>query len=400
MKFSPRYVVLTITVVLQTAASLFQQGIGALQPLIGRNLHLDHQQLGLIVAAISGGSAAFAAVAGLAADYFGERALLLWGGVAMGISLCAAAAFPSLTWMVVWLFIFGMLYGSTNPSGARAILLWFTHDRGFAMGIRQTAVPLGGVFGSLLLPAIAWHWGYRAAFLASGIICIVATAVSVQAYRQPEHHAEGKRLRFREVWHGMLDVAGSWSFICLNLICSALVAVQYAALSFLAVALIALKHAPLAIAVEAMAVFQIGAVVGRLVWGTVSDRLFGGDRMAPMLLISAMTLGVLLWLARSGAESAAVIFLLTFAFGFSAAAWNGLWATAQAEIGGHRHAGSSLGASLTLIYLVGAIVPPLFGALVDRTNFSFAWELLAVVVALGVIPGFFARRLLLAQQPA
>src|SRR5579875_1529031 len=80
--------------------------------------------------------------------------------------------------------------------------------------------------------------------------------------------------------------------------------------------------------------------------------------------------------------------------GFSAAAWNGLWATAQAEIGGHHLAGSSLGASLTIIQIFGGITTPLFGALVDRTNFTIAWELLAVVVALGIIPAVFARRYL------
>ncbi len=129
-------------------------------------------------------------------------------------------------------------------------------------------------------------------------------------------------------------------------------------------------------------------------WGSVSDHVFGGDRIYPMLIISAMTLGVLWWLAQPGSESTIVIFALAGALGFSAAAWNGLWATAQAEIGGQRHAGSALGASLTMIYIVGAIVPPIFGAIVDRNGFAYAWNVLAVIVALGIIPGIFARHLL------
>jgi sugar phosphate permease len=389
-----RYVILTVTLVLQTSASLLQQGIGAIQPLIGLRLSLDHQHLGWVVAAISLGSATFALGAGLAVDYFGERTVLLWSGIAMGTTLLASALFPNLAWLVVWLFLFGMAYGTSAPSGGRAILQWFTRDRGVAMGIRQCGVPLGGVVGSLLLPPIALHWGYQAALATAGVICIVVAVVFIQGYSSPAAIAGEERIRFREVLRGLVAVVSSRSSISLNLLCASLVAVQYTAVSFLAIALIAQKHAALATAVEAMVIFQVFAILGRLVWGVVSDHVFGGDRIIPMLIISAMTLGVLWWLAQPGAEPATVIFVLAGALGFSAAAWNGLWAAAQAEIGGARHAGSALGASLTLIYLVGAFVPPAFGALVDHTNFSVAWEALGVIVLAGFIPGFFAQRLM------
>lgn len=394
MKVSPRYAILTVTLALQTVASLFQQGVGAIQPMIARSLHLDHQGVGLIVAALAAGSATFAAMAGIAVDYFGERAVLLWSGIAMGVTLCAAGAVPHLAWLTVWLFFFGMAYGTSAPSGGRAILLWFTRDRGFAMAIRQAGVPLGGVLGSLLLPAIALHWGYQAAIVTSGVICIVVTIVGVHNYHTPAEHAERERRPIVEVLRGMLAIVFTRRHIYFNITCWTLVAAQYTALSFLAIALISEKHAPLTIAVTAMVVFQVGAVVGRLVWGTVSDRLFAGDRVGPMIVISVITCAALLWLARPAAEPAVVSFAIAAVLGFSAAAWNGLWATAQAELGGHQLAGSSLGASLTVIQIVGGIVPPLFGAVVDRANFTTAWELLAIVVALGTIPAFFARRLL------
>ncbi|HEY1729071.1 MAG TPA: MFS transporter [Candidatus Baltobacteraceae bacterium] len=394
MKVPARYVILTITVILQTSASLLQQGIGAIQPLIGRSLNLDHQHLGWVVAAISIGAAAFAAVAGVAVDYFGERKVLLWSGIAMGVTLLGAACVANLIWLVVWLALFGMAYATSAPSGGRAILQWFTRDRGFAMGIRQTGVPLGGVVGSLLLPAVGYRFGYQAALAVSGIICIVVSVVGIRGYSSPIENAGQERIRFREVVRGLVAVATSPSSICLNLLCASLVSVQYTAVGFLAIALITQKHAPLTVAIEAMAIFQIGAIVGRLVWGSVSDHVFGGDRIIPMLIISAMTLGVLWRLAHSGPDSAVVIFILAGALGFSAAAWNGLWAAAQAEIGGYRHAGSALGASLTVIYLVGAFIPPFFGALVDRDGFAYAWNVLAVIVAVGIIPGIFARQML------
>lgn len=392
MKVSPRYAILTVTLALQTVASIFQQGVGSIQPLIAQSLRLDHQGLGMIVAAITAGSAAFAAIAGVAVDYFGERTVLLWSGIAMGVTLCTAGAVPHFAWLVAWLFLYGMAYGTSAPSGGRAILLWFTQDRGFAMAIRQCGVPLGGVVGSLLLPLVALRWGYQAATITTGILCIVITIAGVAKYRTPAEHAQTKRRAIGEVLRGMLSISKTPSTIYFNLTCCALIAAQYALLSFLAIALITLKHAPLAVAVAAMVVFQVAAVGGRLAWGTVSDRIFASDRVAPMIVISVIICAAMLWLAKPQAESASTVFAIAGLLGFSAASWNGLWATAQAEFGGRHLAGSSLGASLTIIQIFGGITTPLFGALVDRTNFTVAWELLAVVVALGIIPAVFARR--------
>ena len=53
---------------------------------------------------------------------------------------------------------------------------------------------------------------------------------------------------------------------------------------------------------------------------------------------------------------------------------------------------------LVVIYIFGAFVPPAFGAVVDHTNFTVAWEALGVIVLAGFIPGFFAQRLM--RQPA
>ncbi len=153
-------------------------------------------------------------------------------------------------------------------------LQWFTRDRGFAMGIRQTGVPLGGVVGSLLLPAVGYRFGYQAALAVSGIICIVVAVVCIRGYSSPPGNDGQGRIRFREVLRGLVTVASSPSSICLNLLCASLVAVQYTAVGFLAIALITQKHAPLSVAIEAMAIFQIGAILGRLAWGSVSDHVF------------------------------------------------------------------------------------------------------------------------------
>ena len=55
--------------------------------------------------------------------------------------------------------LFGAAYAASTPAGGRAILAWFDRDRGFAMGIRQTGVPVGGLLGALTLPLVAHAFG-------------------------------------------------------------------------------------------------------------------------------------------------------------------------------------------------------------------------------------------------
>ncbi|TAM74011.1 MFS transporter [bacterium] len=394
MRLHSRYVILSLTVVVQAAVSLVQQGIGSIVPFIAVALALDHTRVGLMVAAISAGAASFTAVSGVAVDYFGERAIIFWTGLATGLALIAGALIPHFGWLIFWLFVFGIGYGASTPAGGRAILLWFTTNRGFAMGVRQTGVPIGGLVGALLLPLIAAHAGYRWALASGGLLCITLSTAVALAYRSPDGSNDLASPRFRELVRGMLRIARSPRSISVNLTCGILVSAQYVVLSFLALSLISRAHVGIALAATALAVAQAGAALGRLLWGSVSDHIFGGDRMTPMALLCVISAVALWWLAALTSGSTIVIMCVSALLGISVAAWNGLFAAVQVEIGGADLAGSALGVGLTAIYGAGAIAAPLFGALVDHVGFPFAWHALAILTLLGVVPGLTARRLL------
>ena len=55
---------------------------------------------------------------------------------------------------------------SVNSASGRAVMHWFApSERGLALGIRQTAIPLGGLIVALVLPGLAESGGSEAAFL-------------------------------------------------------------------------------------------------------------------------------------------------------------------------------------------------------------------------------------------
>src|SRR5579875_3389663 len=159
-----RYVILGLLLIAQMGASLIQQGLGALAPFFV--------------------SAIVLTPAGILVDRIGERRAIFVSGFFMGLALVAGATVPSYGVLVVAVFLAGVFYSPTTPAGGTAIMSWFTRDRGLAMGIRQTGVPLGAALGGVLFPVLGTHFGYRGAFLVGGLVCILACTIATSLYRE------------------------------------------------------------------------------------------------------------------------------------------------------------------------------------------------------------------------
>jgi len=133
-----------------------------------------------------------------------------------------------------------------------------------------------------------------------------------------------------------------------------------------------------------LALAHLGGAAGRLGWGVVSDRAFGGRRrpgLAINALIGAAAFGCL---ALGSRLPSAVLPPLAVVLGVAAFGWVGLYFALVAEIGGARSAGLLTG--LAVIFAWGGILvgPPLFGLLLDVTDsYGLAWLALAVA-AVGV----------------
>ena len=80
------------------------------------------------------------------------------------------------------LFLAGAAGASVNSATGRAVMGWFdASQRGLALGIRQAAVPVGGLIGALVLPQLTVHHAY--AFL--GGFCLLGAAAGAVFLREP-----------------------------------------------------------------------------------------------------------------------------------------------------------------------------------------------------------------------
>jgi len=375
----------------QAGASIVQQAIGVLAPFLIVEFGLSQARLGAMFTALYLGSAFFTAFSGVLTDRFGERTMVAASGTVMSVALIAAALYPNYTWLVFCMGLFGAGYAASTPAGGRAILTWFDRDRGFAMGIRQTGVPVGGLVGAVVLPFAALHFGgYRAALLVAAALVVVSTGTACIFYREAATD-RGPPSRFVEVLAGMRRLARDPRLIATTLTCMALVNAQLAMNGFLTVTAVQVVGVTPALAASAFACAFVAATVARLFWGWYSDRFMRRSRVA--LLAALCALSALASLSFSLLRPSVAVLLIPAALfiGFCGAGWNGVMAAALAEIGGADRAGSALGLTLTAIFLASAVGPLVFGSIADHTSLDAAWMVTAAAGALGVLPVLWLR---------
>lgn len=386
-----RYEVLALFTGAMIGASLFIMATGALMPFFETAFHLGQTQLGLVLSVQMAGSLLMTAVAGMLTDRFGDKAVVLWSGLFMGVALLAASAVHDFGWLLVWLLTYGIGFAAVTPSGSHAIVYFFKkEERGLAMGIRQCGVPIAGVIGSIVLPAIALRFDYQWTLAAAGVVTIVACGVASLLYREPVE-LEGEPVSVRSMFAEMVVMARDGRLILMTLVSMVLVCSQLAVMAFLTLTIVHEANAPLAIAIGMFTISQLAAIGGRVFWGWSSDRIFGGKRALPLatvcvitavlaILFSLMTPSTPLWL----------IAVVCAALGFTAEGWFGVAVLGFAEIGGEEHCGSALGVALTWVFFAAFVAPTLFGAIAEVYGFPFAWRGLGILQLAGIPPALMA----------
>jgi MFS family permease len=388
-----RYEVLALFTGAMIGASLAIMSTGALMPFFKSALRLDQAQLGWLLSIQFIGSVAMTSVAGLLTDRFGDKTIVRWSGVLMGLSLIAASLVASFSWLLVCLLVYGIGYAAVTPAGSHAIIFFFKKaDRGIAMGIRQCGVPIAGVLGALLLPAVALRYDYRAALVVAGVLTLVASTIASQFYREPRE-LEGQCVSLRTMLAEMVQIARKSRLILLTLTSMVLVAGQLALIGFLTLTLVHRAGYSLSLALALFTLSQVAAIFGRLSWGWLSDHLFAGSRALPLAVVCVLVAAIAIAFA-SITEATPPLWaaFLAAALGFTAEGWLGVGVIGFAEIGGEEHSGSALGVGLTWTLLAAFVTPALFGALAQVHGFDVAWRCLALLQALGVVPALLASR--------
>jgi sugar phosphate permease len=246
---------------------------------------------------------------------------------------------------------------------------------------------------------IALHSSYRWALVAGGIVGAVTAVIAALSYVDAPRSPSAPQ-RVRDIAGRMLTIARQPLTVLFTGTCVILSAGQAVFNAFFVVTAVSIVQVTPLTGATIFAISQIFAVGGRIMWGRLSDSVFRGNRAWPLVCIATLLACAAFALPHAGAGNVVLLAIVGAALGLSAAGWNGVFATAMAEIGGAELAGSVLGLGLTFIFAAQALAPSLFGALADHAGLATAWTTFGAIAAVGILAPLAAARLAGRREPA
>jgi MFS family permease len=383
-----RWSLLAIGLFATLFANVFINGVAFLIPTLHTEFGLGLAAAGLISAMPKFGMVPTLIPWGYLVDRLGER-FVLWVGSALtaaatlGAALSVGTGPNSLVVMAAFLFLGGMAAASSNSASGRLVVGWFPPEqRGLAMGIRQTAQPLGVGLGALVMPQLAADHGIGAALMFPAAVCALAAVICAVAVidppRPPRSQAPPEDLAN--------PYRGSQILWRIHAVSVLLVVPQALVWTFALVWLMS-EHGWSPTAAGALVTAsQILGAVGRIAAGRWSDVI--GARLRPIRIIAATAAASMMALAMTDAIDSAWSIAVLVAASVVTVSDNGLAFTAIAEIAGPFWSGRALGAQNTSQLLMTGLTPPVFGALIAAAGYPVAFAVCALfpILAIPLVP--------------
>jgi ACS family glucarate transporter-like MFS transporter len=376
--------------------------------------HYSTQTLGWILGAFAFGYALFQIPWGWAGDRFGPRttltlALLLWAAFTI-LMTCVPLIAQSPWWNYAWAFavirfLTGAGEAASYPNANKIIASWTTKaQRGIGSSLLLGGVGAGGVISPILFVATIHRWGWRSAFVLSGVSAVIIALIwFVYATNKPAEHP---RINAAELalfesgphsrgshsfsvsgtpWRKIFSNRSVWALI-LSYLCHGYTPYIYFTWFFIYLT-----------RVRGFTVVKgslwgttpfIATTLMALLGGWVTDKAvasMGRRRGRQITVWIGMTTAALLLLAGSHAtNNILAVLLLAFAAGFSQFAAPSWWAGCI-DIS-PTYAGSLSGLMNTCANLAGGTAPILTGYLATKYGWSAAFDFAAAVtLTAGVI---------------
>lgn len=377
-----RWGILALIMAAQTMANVGPLGIPSIAPLIREDLHLSVAQAGSFLSAYYIGPSLMSLPAGWMADRWGVLITMVLGQAVIAAGLYAVSGTGSFSVFMIVMVCAGAGYGMLNPTTAKAAIAWFPRrQRATAVGLKQVGLPLGGAVGASIMPPLALWLGWRSAVALPASLIAALTALTWLLYRDPPMPADaGAAVIGAASLRTVVANRDLWLVAGATLVFAGM---QTVWMAFLVLYLTEALGIPLVQAGRYLVMAQVTGMAGRVIFGMLSDRLFGGRRRVVLVIAGAGSTACSLLMAATGPGTGAwMLAPLALAFGFFGIGWNGVQHTLLAELVSARGAGTAIGLGLAISSFGVTICPPLFGLAVERLGgFGAAWAGLGVAMA-------------------
>ncbi len=367
---------LSATLLMQTVGTFLSQAVPVVAPLMTADLGLAPEAVGHFSSLNTFGAILFLLFGAPLVARFGP-ARMLQAGALLGSAALALAAAGWASALPFAAVLMGIGYGPTGPAGSRILQATAPpRHRVLIFSVKQAGAPAGGALAGLVAAPIAAIWGWQAALLVGIGVALLAVVVmqplqpGLDADRDPTRPLT-ESLTWRRLGVPLLTLRMSPVLPPLCLQAFAFAALQGCLMSFCATWLVQVHGFSLPAAGTVYATMLAAGVAGRLVLGSLADRV--GDATRSLALHGLVAAGLtVLWVVWGPTAPWALTLLLAFGSGFTAASWNGIFLAEVARVvPADRVAEASSGAIL-LCFLGYLFAPAIFAAVVAQAG---SWSL-------------------------
>lgn len=334
----------------------------------------------------------FTIIAGKIQDRIGPRWVATLGGIIMGTGIMLASTATTITQLYLYYGVIGGAgIGAAYVCPLATCLKWFPDKRGLISGVAVAGFGAGAlVFKPLILKLIA-SVGVSETFLYLGIIYLVAVVIGAQflvvppagyvprGWTPPVVHQSNAHQDFSP---GQMLATRHFYVLWVMYLFGAAAGLMVIGLAKdIGINLVGLSAAAAANAVVVVAIFN---ALGRIVWGTVSDKLGRINSLLFMYLLA----GAAMFLMSSTTMDYVSFLALCSAVGFCFGGFLAIFPTVTADYYGTRHVGTNYGI-VFMAYGIAAIVGPKIGTSGSMTQ---AFLIAACLCAIAAGLSFLVRK--------
>jgi MFS transporter, ACS family, hexuronate transporter len=363
-----RWWILTVFVLSSAINYLDRQSLASLAPLLRADFHLSREQYGWILGAFSITYAASAPFAGLLVDRIG-----LNRGISLAVGLWSAAGIATgfstgLGGLVGCRAVLGIAEAGGIPSAGKAVHTYLRPpERAMGNAINQAGVSLGMILAPPVATWIAVRYGWRMAFMLTGILGLLWIPVwNFAARRTPPAVKSISPMRHSD----MLRDRRLWGFVAAN----GLSMVGYSLWSnWTTQYLVDAHHLTVAQAAWYAWVPPLVAMGGGFVGGWFSLRLMDRGLPATAARFRVCLAAALLSLATAAIPQAPSVAWATAGISvsiFAVSAFSVNTYTLPLDVFGGARAAFAVSMLVASYGAIQLIVSPLFGHIIDRQGYS------------------------------
>ena len=379
-------------------------------PLIQKDLHFSHAQMGIVFSSFFIGYALFNFVGGVLSDRIGAKRVF---GAAMGVwsIFCGATALAGgIVSLIVLRVLFGMGEGPFSSSNSKMVNNWFPRKEvASAIGVISSGTPLGGAIAGPVVGYMALRFGWRWAFVAImllGLAWLVLWVTMTTEHPQDHpriareeveliksgqadehaisHAADGERLGLGYFIRQPVILATACAFFAYNY-------VLFFFLSWFPTYLTEAHHLSLRDMSFATVIPWLLGSIGLAAGGFVSDgilRLTGKPLLSRKIVLGVCLGAAAVCVALAGrvASTQGAVALMSVSIFFLYVTGSVYWAVIQDTVP-REHVGGVGGFVHLLANLAGVIGPAVTGLIVQATHGAYgsAFVLAGAIAVLGAL---------------